>query len=224
MDGGVFLSRAQTMLEQGAYEGALEAARQCLDGSPGNIDALMILCHACMRLGKLDEASAVIENVEKMVMGLSRIYACMGDICFKGGLNQEAVKFYRRFVALNPGSDLSREILGKLRLVEGDIKDLVPDKDDRAAPAQPVTAGFQTMTMVDLYLRQGHLDGAEALLEQMLAREPENAAVQKKLAEVQALTGAEAVKAVNLRQREKVIGKLNRWLELIERRRLYAIQ
>ena len=66
-----------------------------------------------MRLGKLEEATAVIDDVEKTVLGLSRIYACMGDICFKGGLNQEAVKFYHRFIALNPDSDLVSGCIGK---------------------------------------------------------------------------------------------------------------
>jgi len=88
MDRVSFLSRAQTLLEKGAYESALEEVRQWLDQNPGDVDALIIQCHACMRSGRLEEATALIDDVELAVLGLSRIYASMGDICFKGGLNQ----------------------------------------------------------------------------------------------------------------------------------------
>jgi len=223
MDRNVFLSRTQTMLEQGAYESALDAARRWLDRNPGDIEAMIVKCQACMRLGKLEEATAVIDDVEKTVLGLSRILACMGDICFKGGLNQEAVKFYNRFIALNPDSDLSRDVLGKLRILENDHPELIQGADAQEISERPATAGFQTLTIVDLYLRQGHVNAAEALLEQMLAKEPDNSAVLEKLADVRALVSMPAAKALNPRQREKVVEKLSKWLDLLQRKRLYAI-
>jgi len=211
------------MLEQGAYESALDAARRWLDRNPGDIEAMIVKCQACMRLGKLEEATAVIDDVEKTVLGLSRILACMGDICFKGGLNQEAVKFYNRFIALNPDSDLSRDVLGKLRILENDHPELIQGADAQEISERPATAGFQTLTIVDLYLRQGHVNAAEALLEQMLAKEPDNSAVLEKLADVRALVSMPAAKALNPRQREKVVEKLSKWLDLLQRKRLYAI-
>jgi len=223
MDRNVFLSRTQTMLEQGSYESALDAARRWLDRNPGDIEAMIVKCQACMRLGKLEEATAVIDDVEKTVLGLSRILACMGDICFKGGLNQEAVKFYNRFIALNPDSDLSRDVLGKLRILENDHPELIQGADAQEISERPATAGFQTLTIVDLYLRQGHVNAAEALLEQMLAKEPDNSAVLEKLADVRALVSMPAAKALNPRQREKVVEKLSKWLDLLQRKRLYAI-
>jgi len=223
MDRNVFLSRTQTMLEQGSYESALDAARRWLDRNPGDIEAMIVKCQACMRLGKLEEATAVIDDVEKTVLGLSRILACMGDICFKGGLNQEAVKFYNRFIALNPDSDLSRDVLGKLRILEEDHPELIAGAGGQETPEHPVTAGFQTLTIVDLYLRQGHLDAAEALLQQMLAKEPGNTVVLEKLAYVRSAVGMQAAKAMNLRERKEVVEKLSKWLDLLQRRRLYAI-
>jgi len=217
-----FLSKAQTLLEQGAYESALEAVRQWLDRNPGDVDALIIQCHACMRSGKLGEATALIEDVEMAVLGLSHIYASMGDICFKGGLNQEAAKFYRRFIALNPVSDLSREVSGKLRILEEDQPNLIQEFNHRKTPASPITAGFQTLTIVDLYIRQGHLDAAESLLEQMLIKAPDDFSIQEKLRNVQTSKSASAKKAVQLQQREKVVEILNRWMNGIQKRRRYA--
>lgn len=223
MDRGVFLSQTQAWLEQGAYESALDAAMRRLEENPGDVDALIVRCHACMRLGRLDDAAAVIDEVEEAILGLSRIHACMGDICFKGGLNREAAKFYRRFLALNPGAELSRDISGKLRILEEDQPELVPDAEGPQTLEPPVTAGFQTMTMVDLYFRQGHLDAAEALLVQMLTRDPDSSAIQEKLEAVRSAMRAEEVKATSRKQREKVMETLNRWLDHLQRRRRYAI-
>lgn len=222
MDRVTFLSRAHTLLEEGAYESALEEVQQWLDQNPGDVDALIIQCHVCIRSGRLEEATALIDDVELAVLGLSRIYASMGDICFKGGLNQEAARFYRRFMALNPASDLSREVSEKLRILETDQPKAVQEFDRREAPAPPVTAGLQTLTIVDLYIRQGHLDTAESLLEQMLMKAPDDSAIQEKLMNVRTAKSTSARKAIQLQQREHVVEILNRWLNRLQKRRLYA--
>lgn len=220
MDRSAFLSRAQTLLEQGDYEGALDLVRPLLDRNPGDIDALIVQCHACMRSGKLEEAISVIEDVERAILGMSRLYSSMGDICFTGGLNQEAAKFYRRFMMLNPDPALSRDVLGKLRTLEEDQPEFISPLERRDAAAEPVSAGFQTLTMVDLYARQGHFAAAEALLVRMLAGDRDNAAVREKLADVR-----EALrrKEMSRRKREMVVEKLSNWLDILQKRSLHAV-
>jgi len=222
MDRSAFFPVAQTLLEQGDYEGALEAVKIWLEKHPGDVDALLVQCHACMRLGKLEEAAALVEDVEMTVLGLSRVFACMGDICFKGGLNQEAAKFFRRFMALNPDSDLSREVSGKLRMLEEDQPDSIQEFKAGEASVPPMTAGLQTLTMADLYIRQGHPDAAESLLIQMLIKNPDDQAIQERLNRVLASKNSSATKAIHIRQREKVIETLNLWLNRLQKRRRYA--
>jgi tetratricopeptide (TPR) repeat protein len=221
MDREVFLSRAQSLREQGAYESALEPVKYWLEQNPGDIDALIVQCCACMRLGRLEEATAVIEDVEMTVLGLSRIYACMGDICFNGGLNQEAVKFYNRFMALNPSSDLSLKIIKKLRILEENQEDLIKrENDQETLHPSPTVIGFKTLTMVDLYIQQGHLDEAEATLKEMLIRTPNDTELHEKLAGVRSLMEGQTLKAIKLQRREIVIDKLNRWLGHLQKRKL----
>lgn len=220
MDRSAFLSQAQTLLEQGDYEGALDLMRPLLDRNPGDIDALIVQCHACMRSGRLEDAISVIEDVEKAILGLSRLYSSMGDICFTGGLNQEAARFYRRFMALNPDPALSRGVLGKLRTLEEDQREFISPLEREDAVADPVSSGFQTLTMVDLYVRQGHFAAAEALLVQMQAGDRDNAAVRDKLADVRA---ALQRKEMSRRKRELVVEKLSNWLDILQRRSLHAV-
>lgn len=220
MDRSAFLSQAQTLLEQGDYEGALDLMRPLLDRNPGDIDALIVQCHACMRSGRLEDAISVIEDVEKAILGLSRLYSSMGDICFTGGLNQEAARFYRRFMALNPDPALSRGVLGKLRTLEEDQREFISPLEGEDAVADPVSSGFQTLTMVDLYVRQGHFAAAEALLVQMQAEDRDNAAVRDKLADVRA---ALQRKEMSRRKRELVVEKLSNWLDILQRRSLHAV-
>lgn len=220
MDRSAFLSQAQTLLEQGDYEGALDLMRPLLDRNPGDIDALIVQCHACMRSGRLEDAISVIEDVEKAILGLSRLYSSMGDICFTGGLNQEAARFYRRFMALNPDPALSRGVLGKLRTLEEDQREFISPLEREDAVADPVSSGFQTLTMVDLYVRQGHFAAAEALLVQMQAGDRDNAAVRDKLADVRA---ALQRKEMSRRKRDIVVEKLSNWLDILQRRSLHAV-
>jgi len=57
----------------------------------------------------------------------------------------------------------------------------------------------------------------------MLAKEPGNTVVLEKLAYVRSAVGMQAAKAMNLRERKEVVEKLSKWLDLLQRKRLYAI-
>lgn len=125
-------------------------------------------------------------------------------------------------MALNPDSDLSREVSGKLRMLEEDQPDSIQEFKAGEASVPPMTAGLQTLTMADLYIRQGHPDAAESLLIQMLIKNPDDQAIQERLNRVLASKNSSATKAIHIRQREKVIETLNLWLNRLQKRRRYA--
>ena len=53
-------------------------------------------------------------EMEEILAGFSRIYSCMGDICLKKGLEDDAEVFYRKFRVLNPEVSPARDILQRL--------------------------------------------------------------------------------------------------------------
>ena len=78
---------------------------------------------------------------------------------------------------------------------------------DTTPPPAPAASGdaANTLTMADLYVRQGLLDDARHIYENILARDPENSDVRTKLA------------AISPRPKEKVV-VLERWLAKVSRR------
>jgi tetratricopeptide (TPR) repeat protein len=84
-----------------------------------------------------------------------------------------------------------------------------------AAPSTSAPAGSQdvtdTLTMADLYARQGLKDEARTIYEHILARDPGNEQVQEKLL---ALTGAPAGEA----SASAKVARLERWLAKVSRR------
>jgi tetratricopeptide (TPR) repeat protein len=62
--------------------------------------------------------------------------------------------------------------------------DLAPEPEPIPAPAAEVSEAAATVTLGDLYLRQGHVGEAEQIFQEVLRREPDNAAAREALAQV----------------------------------------
>ena len=92
------------------------------------------------------------------------------------------------------------------------------DAGETAEDAGEVPADFQTLTLAELYLRQGHLAMAEEVLEAVLKRDPRQEKAAERLDEVRAMLHPE----LRVSRFTPVIGELNRWLDNIGRLRSHA--
>lgn len=212
-----FLARAEACLEQGLYQGAQDLAQDWLYRFPGDTEAMVVACHAWTKTGRLDKVMEMLQEVDRMLFELSRIYVRMGDICQRSGMSREAATFYRKFIVLNPDAPANKEISEKLAdLVGAAGGDGLP-AEDSGADGEYRVAGFQTVTMAELYMKQGHLDMAENVLGEILARDPANEAALSALKRVKSLLYDRKEKVRSLRQRTVVIDELSRWLKNVER-------
>lgn len=85
-----------------------------------------------------------------------------------------------------------------------------------ATPPPAVQELTDTLTMADLYARQGLVDDAKTIYEHILAREPENAHVREKLAALNPPAAPEASVAVPAN--DSRIERLERWLAKVAKR------
>ncbi len=213
-----FLARAEACLEQGLYQMAQDLAQDWLSRFPGDREALVVACHAWTKMGRLDKVMETLREVDQMIFELSRIYARMGDICQRSGLSAEAAVFYRKFMVLNPDSPANKEISEKLA-------GLAAEMDDHALPArdgdpggEEVASGFRTVTMAELYMKQGHRDMAEKMLRDILAQEPGNETASALLQKIKSTAEEQREgKMRSLHQRAAVIDELTRWLKNVGR-------
>lgn len=210
-----FLEEAEAVLAARDDETALALAEARLLRMPGDLDARSVICRVLVRQGRLDEAEEMLREMEVSLTSLSRVYASLGEACLKQGMQEAAQTYHRKFTSLNPDAPLAVGIVGRLQGV-APVLESDPERD--AGDAAEVPSDFQTVTLAELYIRQGHLRPAAEVLEAIIRKEPGHEKAAALLGEVK-----EMILREELRQRyPEVIGELSRWLDNIGRLRGHA--
>lgn len=220
-----FLSLAEAYIDQNLYKEALRVAESWLKNYPIDADVHIIRCHALLKMGKLDRVSEVLDNLENAILQLSRIYNRVGDLCLSGGLIQEAIKFYRKFIAMNPDSPLARDLSEKINYLVSAVDETSTGCDkDTYNNINQVSSDFYTTTLAELYITQGHIDMAADVLKELLKRDPQNQLVANRLNDIRAMMndGIGEEKPLPVSHNEGVIQELSRWLKNIDRLKGYA--
>lgn len=198
-----FRKRARSCLEEGRYALALDLARERLIRDPEDIDAAIVLCRSWLGLGKLEEAAAAFAAIEPRNRELARLLKLLGDAHRLRGDNHRAVNYYQRSMALLPD-------MAELREVQIAVTELV-DEDGGLTGDRPGEGGFQTLTMAELYIRQGQDDEAREILRAILARDPDHEEARQRLAGLTELTD-EKNNDLPIDKKTTVVHELSRWL------------
>jgi len=217
----LFLAKAQAFLDNDLYQEAEELAESRLSNQPKDIDAKVILCQAWMRTGRIHKVKAMLRDVEEVITDLSRLYLVMGDMCRKGGLTQEAIRFYRRFLTLNPDSGWAKEVWEKLNTLEGvqdqqPFQNVVEDGEEKGEEAQ-ISSDLYTLTLAELYIRQDHYDMAREVLEAILQKEPGNQKAVTMIRELDQLLNDRIEKDLARERKKHLANELTRWLQKLTR-------
>ncbi|MDX9820535.1 MAG: tetratricopeptide repeat protein [Syntrophales bacterium] len=215
-----FLADAEDLFRNRLYAEAAEAAESRLRDHSADLDAKAVLCRALIGMERLQEAVRCLGEIEEAILGLSRVYASLGDLCRRKGLRDEAVAYYRKCVAIHPHSSVTEEVNGRLDEL---LKETSPAKTVGGEDAEaPLAADFQTVTMADLYVRQGHLDEALDLLEKILHKDPEDPQAARLIAKVREKMATSRMEATGKEKHSRLIDELQRWLNNIERMRSHG--
>lgn len=207
-----FLTEMEAYLGRNELRAVLNLAQARLKKTPGDLEARIVICRVWLQQGRFDEARDMLGEMEEILGGFSRIYACMGDICMKKGLPEEAETFYEKFRVLDPGVPQARDILERLEnsdeRAEGES---IPEEDG-------VPSDFQTVTLAELYIRQGHLRPAQEVLEKIMGDDPQNEKASGLLAEVR----ERLIREETEQRKARVAAELSGWLDNIDRLRGHA--
>jgi tetratricopeptide (TPR) repeat protein len=209
-----FLAQTEAYLKGNDWPAVLDLAQGRLERLPGDLDARMAICRVRIQQGRMDEAREMLREMDETITSLSRIYACMGDACLKKGLMEETGRYYRRFLSLNPDVPLTGDVSEKLRSIEEQRETAAAEGEEEAQ----IPSAFQTATLAELYIRQGHLPMAAEVLEAILRKEPQQERAGGMLREVREMIRREA----SAQRVAPVIAELSRWLDNIARLRVHA--
>ncbi|TSA51947.1 MAG: hypothetical protein D4R45_07790 [Planctomycetaceae bacterium] len=215
-----FLVEAEAHLEQGLPDRAISLAEERLNRFPGDVDARIILSSSLIKNGKTDEALKVLKSVEDDIIKWSSIFECLGDIYQERGIIEKSIKYYQSFVSLNPDPMITKDVYAKLDcLTSSTIQDdLIPEELDDSI--EHVSPDFYTITLAELYKKQGHLETASKILKGILKAAPGNIKAAEMLNDLKATLEAEKSKAPSEQKQASVINELNRWLKNLKR---YAV-
>ena len=218
-----FLSSAQAYLDQSLYMEALDLAEAWLKLHPMDADANIVSCHALMKMGKLEQVEELLGRVEDQVFRLSKIFMVIGDICLEGGLTTETIRFYRKFIAMNPESKDAQKLSRKILALTSDPHEPFPGmeaehdehEEEHNEDVSRIAPDFYTVTLADLYIKQGYLQMAADVLNEIMNMDSDNHVAARKLDDVNTLLR-------NKKHNEEVVQELTHWLKNIDRIRYYA--
>jgi len=168
-----FIDRAEACLEQDPAR-AVDLALERLRIYPDDMDAKIILGIAWYRKGEMEPALEVLRGIAEDVSRWSPVFNILSELSRDRGLDDVADQASRIYMSLNPESpEAIANLEGRLRRESRSYSEAGNEKPDEEI-GLPRAADFKTLTLADLYARQGYRELAEALLKEILATDPAN--------------------------------------------------
>jgi tetratricopeptide (TPR) repeat protein len=215
-----FESQAENLIRQGLLSEALIMAEERKRNNPSDVEAHAVICKVLIRMGEIDKARNMIKQVDQAISGLSLVYARMADICKENGLNSESAHCYRKFMNLNPIAGQSAEIAEKISFLEK-AQTIAQDGNNSGRENVPLPV-MSTMTMADLYEKQGHLQASKDILSEIIIREPNNINAAIRLDHVKTSMSNTKAAVSGHQDTEFLINTLTGWLANIDRLSAHA--
>jgi tetratricopeptide (TPR) repeat protein len=215
-----FLKQIDNFIIKNMLPDALGLAQERLKQFPQDIDAQVTAIDVLMKLGRVDEARKIVSQVEKNIAELSVVYKRLGDIDRKNGFNRDASAFYQKYISFNPHAEDAnniREIISLLEQQEFSTSG-IEVSDDSIIPKPE----FYTVTLSDLYIKQGHFKMAAEVLQEIVRREPANIQARAKLDTVKAAIAIKSANSLNQPVSENLVSTLSTWLENANRLKKHA--
>jgi tetratricopeptide (TPR) repeat protein len=211
-----FLSTVMDYLQRELYDNAITLARQRLDHHPGDMDAWFVIASCWVNMEKITDAQEILRQLEQVIDSWSQLYQSLGDSFRKKGLIQEAARLYRRALTMNPDAQSSEEMSATIALLEECSRADEFIADNQASDIEQISSDFHTITLAELYIKQGHLTMARDVLKKIIIRDPQNIKVLKRLEYVETL-----MNKGNVGKQEEIVEELEQWLDNLRQRKQY---
>jgi len=215
-----FVNQQESLISKKMFPEALKLAENRLAHFPTDIDAKVFIHLIFIEMGKMEESRQIMQELEQDTVRLSFGYLRAANTYHDKGLIQDAIFCYQKFIALNPFAENSQEVAETIALLQNDenLADEEPEEDD----TEIIQPEFYTMTLADLYIRQGHLKMAADILAEIIKREPANIQAKEKFDTVNTFLAKEPSSDDNVASINNVINILSCWLENIDRLKTHA--
>lgn len=158
-----------------------------MEKHPNNTSARVVLGRVYQGQGKTQEAASELKKVLELDPENLMAHSLLGAIYMEKGDHQAAIEEYQKILTLNPDDEETQSALKQaIEKAAGEPrKPSAPKKEpppaEKRPPAKDSTA---TLTIAELYLKQGHYDKTIEVYQELLASDPQNLMLRQKMAEV----------------------------------------
>src|ERR1035438_2945116 len=183
----VFAPLADAYRKQGNLEEAYNICKKGLEKHPNYTSARVVLGRIYQAQGKKEQAATEFRKVLETDPENLMAHSLLGAIFVESGDHQSAIEEYQKILTLNPDDDETQEALKQaIEKAAGEQKAPKQNPKETIAPEKKAVTKetTATLTIADLYLKQGHFDKAIEVFQELLANDPQNLMLRQKLGEV----------------------------------------
>jgi hypothetical protein len=234
-DSNLFVRSAETLRLQGKYDEAIQACKEGLEEMPDALPGRLLLGRCYLEKGMIAEARRELEMVAQVVEECLPVYKLLSKVYLEEKDVDKALEGLRKtlyFPAPEEGKSpkVTPLEMGLLHRGSRPPFSTPPPFQKPAQPSQPPAPEekpeereeeeeasqppIPTDTLADIYLKQGHLDRALGVYQDILDKDPQNAGVKEKYEalrkRIDKVQKAEAGK--------KVRASLEKWLAVVSSR------
>ena len=230
-DSTLFVRSAEMLRLQGKYDEAIQACKEGLEKMPDALPGRLLLGRCYLEKGMIAEARGELEIVAQVVEECLPAYKLLSQVYLEEKNVDKALEVLRKTLYFPAAEEArSRKITPlEMELLHRDSRPpfVTPPlflKSESPAQTPPVVKDEEkeetapppipTDTLADIYLKQGHLDRALGVYQDILAKDPGNAGVREKY---EALRNRMA-KERKTEAGKKVRTRLEKWLAAVSSR------
>jgi len=174
-----FVNQLESFLRQKLLSEALKMAEERLVRFPNDVDAKTFINLVLIATGRIEESRNLLHSMEKDIQRLSFFYLRAADAYREKRFNPDAIACYQKVLVLDPQSENSAEVAAQIALLQ---EELAPNHEVGQSDSSDMPKPeFYTLTLADLYIRQGHTKAAADILTEIIKREPANFQARVKL-------------------------------------------
>lgn len=199
----------EMLKKEGKTQTVINACQKVLEIFPDDIHIRRLLAETYFGEGSLDLAEKELEKIANQIRELSSIFKFQSEVFKRENKIDDAIRSMQLYLAHNESDQEAADLLA----------DLSPSKEEPSA--------LPTSTLAELYYKQGELDEAIKVYEQVIASSPDDEKAKHRVDELRGVKeGQEGEKEVSRSVRErklKLLGVLERWLAGVEQRKEAAL-
>ena len=200
----------ETLKKEGKPQTVIHACQKVLEIFPDDIRIRRLLAETYFEEGSLDFAEVELEKIAKQINKLSYIFKFQSELFRRKNKIEDAIHSLQLYLAHNEGDKEAADLLAEI-------------SQSKEGPS-----ALPTSTLAELYYKQGDIDEAIKVYEQVVASSPEDEKAKHRLDELRGEKKAQEgeVRATqSARERKlKLLGILERWLAAVEQRKSEALQ